>query len=100
SPHRLAVPARLAFSGPLATDHRRSRRSAAPTLHQAAATAQQRRSLTTSRYIQRLVAHSSAPKKIAAASKISLARRSSPGYLLGRPTTHILPRSAASGLAG
>ena len=49
-----------------------SRRSAAPTLHQAAATAQQRRSLTTSRYTWRLVAHSSAPKKLAARFRISL----------------------------
>ena len=37
-------------SGPLATHHRRSPRSGCPQLHQAAATAQRRRSLTTSRY--------------------------------------------------
>ncbi|MDT7720958.1 MAG: hypothetical protein QOE94_1969, partial [Mycobacterium sp.] len=55
-----------------ATNHRRSRRSAAPMLHQAAATAQQRRSLTTSRYIWRLVAHSSAAKKADAVFKIAL----------------------------
>src|SRR3954465_7286023 len=59
-PDRLAVPARPAFVGAACHPTRRSPGPAAPSFDQAAATAQRKWSLTTSRSTSRLVAHSSA----------------------------------------